>query len=424
MFDCFYIKEVKKMLKKILALTITAIMLITLASCGTAFADQTTEQNVQPVIQTPAADNDSNQYNEDSVSSDDGISDTSDLFTKRDLEQTADLSEAVYITVSDETTEMVTEAGVYVLSGSAKNFTLKVEADKEAKVQIVLDGVYVTNDSFPVIYVVSADKCFITTTDSENSLEVTGTFKADGSTNTDAVIYSKDDLVLNGTGTLEIYSSDNGISCKDDLKITGGTYKLSTVKDGIEANDSIAVYDGTFEISTSKDGLHSENSDDDTVGWIYIRDGSFTIKASGDAIQGTTIVQIDGGSFVLTASEGIEATYVQINGGDISITSSDDGINASKKSRSYSTPTVEINGGTLKIVMGSGDTDAIDANGNIYVNGGYIDITAQVSSFDYDGSAQYNGGTIIINGTQVDSIPQSMMIGGGGRMGQGGRKQF
>ena len=72
--------------------------------------------------------------------------------------------------------------------------------------------------------------------------------------------------------------------------------------------------------------------------------------------------------------------------------------------------------------MGQGDTDAIDANGDIIVNGGTIDITAQMSSFDYDGTAQYNGGTIIINGTQVDSIPQSMMGGRGGMNGGfGGR---
>ena len=71
----------------------------------------------------------------------------------------------------------------------------------------------------------------------------------------------------------------------------------------------------------------------------------------------------------------------------------------------------------LTIIMGQGDTDAIDANGNIIVNGGTIDITAQMSSFDYDGTAQYNGGTIIINGTQVDSIPQLAM---GGRGGMGG----
>ena len=113
---------------------------------------------------------------------------------------------------------------------------------------------------------VSADKCFITTTDSENSLKVTGKFISDGDTKTDAVIFSKDDLVLNGTGTLNITSAyGNGISGKDDIKITGGTYNIKTAQDAIEANDSIAVCDGNFTINTSKDGFHAENDDDDTI---------------------------------------------------------------------------------------------------------------------------------------------------------------
>ena len=343
-----------------------------------------------------------------------GIIDTSDMFSTRDLTQTADTSAANKITVSDGKTIDITEEGVYVISGSAKNCTIKVNADKEAKVQLVLDGVSITNDSTPAIYVVSADKCFITTTSSDNTLTVTGSFTADGDTNTDAVIFSKDDIVLNGVGTLNITSTDNGISGKDDLKITGGTYNITSTADAIEANDSIRVSGGTFNISTSKDALHSENDDDDTQGCIYISGGNFTINASSDAIQGTTAVQIDGGTFDLTAAEGIEGTYIQINDGTINITASDDGINGAQKSKSYSTPTIEINGGNITIVMGQGDTDAIDSNGNIVINGGTIDITAQMSSFDYDGTATYNGGTIIINGSQVDSIPQSMMGGRGG----------
>lgn len=348
----------------------------------------------------------------------------SELFTDRDLKQTADTDGAVTIQAVSGKTETITEAGVYILTGTATDFTVKVAADKEDKVQLVLDGLNVTNSNFPVIYVTSADKCFITTTNTENTLSVTGAFTADGTTNTDAVIFSKDDLVFNGTGTLTITSAQgNGISGKDDVKFTGGTYNITSKLDSVEANDSIAIYAGQFTINSSKDAFHSEDSDDDTTGYIYIQDGTFTIKASSDAIQGTTLVQIDGGTFDLTASEGIEATYVRINDGTINISSSDDGINAAYKSRSYGTPTIEINGGNLTIVMGQGDTDAIDANGNIIVNGGTINITAQMSSFDYDGTAAYNGGTIIINGQQVDSIPQSMMGGGrmGGMGGMGGR---
>ena len=94
------------------------------------------------------------------------------------------------------------------------------------------------------------------------------------------------------------------------------------------------------------------------------------------------------------------------------------GINAGQKSNAY-TATIEINGGYITINMGQGDTDAIDSNGNIYINGGTIDITAQ-SGFDYDGTADLNGGTVIINGTQVDSITNQMFGGmGGGRVSQG-----
>ncbi|MBQ7499998.1 MAG: hypothetical protein IJT91_03795, partial [Clostridia bacterium] len=87
------------------------------------------------------------------------------------------------------------------------------------------------------------------------------------------------------------------------------------------------------------------------------------------------------------------------------------------KSDAY-TPAVEINGGDITIVMGAGDTDAIDSNGNIIITGGTIDVTGQ-SAFDYDGQAQFTGGTLIVNGQQVDSIPNQMMGGGMGGMNGG-----
>ena len=346
--------------------------------------------------------------------------DLTDLFSKRDLNQAPDLTDADIIEVADGKSYTISSEGIYIIRGTATNCTIRVEADKEAKVQLVLDGVSITNDNFPAIYVVSADKCFVTTTDSENTLTVTGKYTSEGSTNTDAVIFSKDDLVLNGIGILNIDSYyGNGISGKDDIKVTGGTYNIKSAEDGIEANDSIAIYDGIFNITTNKDGLHSENDEDNTLGWIYIKDGSFNINVKSDGIQATTFLVVDEGDLVINASEGIEATYIQINGGNIDITASDDGMNASYKSKAYTVPVIEFNGGTTVIEVGQGDTDAVDSNGNIYVNGGTISVTSTVSSFDYDGTAEYNGGTIIINGTQVDSIPQSMMGGGPGGMGGG-----
>ena len=385
-----------------------------------------TTANISPSANTYSTAKNSVGSTESTAANTSAAADTSELFSDRDHKQTADTSSAKTLTVSEGKTLSVTEEGVYVISGTAKNATIKVEASKDAKVQLVLDGVNITNDDFPAIYVVSADKCFVTLQGS-NTLSVTGTFKADGDTNTDAVIYSKDDLVLNGTGTLDITSTQgNGVTGKDDLKVTGGTYNVTCAKDAFEAKDSIGISDGTFKVNTQKDAFHSEDSDDDTKGFIYISGGSFDINAASDGIQGTTYVQIDGGTYNITSAEGIEATFVQINDGTINISASDDGINASTKSKSYGTPKVEFNGGTTTIVMGRGDTDAVDANGDIIVNGGKIDVTAQTSSFDYDGKAEFNGGTIIINGEQVSEIPQSMMMGGGrgGMGGFGGQGNF
>ena len=344
--------------------------------------------------------------------------DTAEMFSDRDLEQAADLSEAVTYTVSDGQDIHIAAEGVYVLNGSASDVTVYVEAGDDDKVQLVLDGVSITNADFPCIYVKSADKVFVTTA-ADSALSVTGSFVADGDTNTDGVIFSRDDLTLNGTAKLTIASSENGVVTKDDLKVTGGSYEITAASKCFEANDSIRVADGTFILNAGTDALHAENDDDDSLGWVYIRGGDFTIASGDDGIHGHSVVQIDGGSFDISAGEGIEGTYIQINDGEIYIGSWDDGVNGAAKSSAY-WPTIEINGGYITIVMSSGDTDGIDCNGNLIINGGTIDVSG-MSTFDYDGAGQYNGGTIIVNGQQISSLPNQMMGGASGGMGGRGR---
>ena len=344
------------------------------------------------------------------------VVDEEKLFTDRDLNSSPDLSDAVMVSAKSKSNYTIDTAGIYVLTGEAEDFTVIVEADKKDKVQLVLKDLQVTNVDFPVIYVKSADKCFVTLS-GDNALSVEETFVSDGDIHTDAVIFSKDDLTLNGDGSLTILSAaGNGISCKDDLRITGGKYDVTSALDAIEANDSIAVYDGAFVITSNKDAFHCEN--DEGAGFIYMKDGSYTISAKSDGIQATSFLMIQGGDFEITASEGLEATYVQINGGNISINASDDGINAARKGSEYDV-VIEINGGEITIVMGPGDTDGLDANGTIIVNGGTIDVSG-MSTFDADNGSVYNGGTIIINGVVSDTIPESMM-GGGGHGGKGGK---
>jgi hypothetical protein len=421
MKDIIKAEDNKKKNIRIYIAALLAVQVITFSMAGCAASSTGTSASATGYSDSAAVvtlDDDGKTSASKTVSTTNGSLSADDLFTERDLQQTPDLSEAKELTVTSGKSVTISKAGVYHITGSAENCTIIVDAGDEDKVQIVLDGVTVTNTDAPCIYVKNADKVFVTLTGS-NSLSVTGQFTADGDTKTDGVIFSKDDLTLNGTGSLTISSTDNGIVGKDDLRITGGTYKITAASKAIEANDSIRIADGSFTVKAGTDGLHAENDDDDTLGYIYIGGGSFSMSVGDDGIHAVSLVQIDGGKFTVSAAECIEGTYIRINGGTFDLSSWDDGINAAKKSSAYSTPTVEINGGTLNITMSAGDTDGIDSNGDIIVNGGTVSVTGN-STFDYDGTAQFNGGTIYCNGQQVTQIPNQMM-GGGNMGGNGGR---
>ena len=320
----------------------------------------------------------------------------------------------------------ISSEGTYKISGTLSDGQIVVDADKEDEVHLVLDGCDITSSDSAAIYVVSADKVFITLeSGSSNVLANGGSFSTNADDKIDGAIFSKDDLTINGDGSLEISSpAANGIVCKDDLVITGGTYNIDCSKNAVEANDSIVITDGSITVTGCNDGLHAENDDDDTLGSIVIQGGELNIDAVDDAIHGTSLVTVDDGIITVSAAEGIEGTCITINGGTIDITASDDGINAAHKSDSYS-PVVEINGGEITIKMAQGDTDGIDSNGDLIISGGTIDITGQ-SPFDYDGTCEHSGGTLIVNGTQTDSISNQFGGGMGGRGmgGPGGMRPF
>lgn len=303
----------------------------------------------------------------------------------------------------------ITERGSYEISGTTDPITVDTEED----VELVLNDVTITSSNAPAINIVSAKTVSIVLK-GENTITSTTTEDLDGA------IYSKADLIFSGDGTLTIKSNYDGIVSKDTLIIKSGTYNIEVDDDGIRGKDNVIITDGTFNINAGGDGIKSSNDTDTEKGYITIEGGTFNIKASSDGIQAITKLVINGGDFTITSSEGLEATYIVINDGTVKIEASDDGINASNKS-TVSTPTIEINGGNITINMGQGDTDALDVNGNIYINGGTINITAQ-SPFDYDNEGKLNGGTVTVNGSKVTELTNQMMGGGmvpGGDIQQG-----
>lgn len=301
--------------KRLCALLGSAVILsMTVTACSGTAADSTDTTESQQAVSTG-----------DTLSYD-------DMFTDRDLDVGYEESDSVKISLSDDSTTVssgssdnsstddtvdgvtvdgnvitITSGGTYIISGTLTEGQLVVDADDE-KVQLVLDNADITCATSAAIYVKSAGKTFITLAEgSENILMNTAEFEAIDDNNIDAVIFSKDDLALNGSGTLTINSENgHGIVSKDDLKITGGTYNITAASHALSGKDSVRIAAGTFNLVSGKDGIHSENADDSSKGYVYIAGGEFTIDSTGDGIDASNIVQIDGGTFDITAGGGVE----------------------------------------------------------------------------------------------------------------------
>ncbi len=402
---------------------------------------------------------------ETAAQSETGTFSSADMFTERDLAGTYEESGAVYVTLSDDgitgetdgvvidgQTVTITEEGTYIFSGTLSEGQIVVDAD-DAKVQIVLDNVDITCASSAAVYVKSAEKVFVTLAEgSQNTLRNTDEYVAIDDNNIDAVIFSKSDLTLNGTGSLTIVSAEgHGIVSKDDLKITGGTYDITAAGHALSGKDSVRIADGTFVLTAGKDGIHSENEDNEEKGYIYIADGDFTITSDGDGMDASNIVQIEDGTFDITAgggaansqkthesdmpgrpgggmpqngerpdgedmpqdtttdesgtsTKGIKAGGgMYLNGGTYQIDSADDSI--------HSNANITIADGTYTLATGD---DGVHADDALIVNGGTITVTES-----YEGleglTVMINDGTIDITASDdgINAAGEKMELNGG-----------
>ena len=322
---------------------------------------------------------------------------------KRDLEALADLSGAKSVTVRDGQDAVIGEAGIWIIDGAASDVTVSVEAPEDAVVYLLLKGLRIENRDRPCIYVGSAGKVYLVST-GDSRLTVSKAFRKDPGRKANAVIYSRTELTLDGEARLTVDSPKNGIVCRDKLLFLGGEYAITAGSKAVAADNAIGIAGGDFRLRAKTDGLHAENENDGRQGSIYIGGGSFDIDVADDGIHGQTMVRIDDGRLAITADEGIESTWVLINGGELDIHASGDGINAGRKSDAYR-PKIEINGGSITVVMDGEDPDAIDSNADLVISGGTVNVSG--AGIDWDGELYFTGGTVIIEGEAVSEIPNT-----------------
>ena len=345
-------------------------------------------------------------------------------FTEKDYDTAYDESTASKIELSGSSADVsgdgatvsgstvtITKSGTYVISGQSEGVHIKIEADKSADVHLVLKGATMTNTN-AAISATSAGHVYLTLAEgTTNSL-------SDSSSNSDekadAALFSKVDLTINGKGTLNVDGKkNNGIKANDTLHITGGTYNITAVGDAFNVNDELNITGTTMTIDAKEDGVKVDNDEDTSVGTMYLSNNKITVTAGDDGIHASGDLVIDSGTYtVKNSTEGLEGKSITINGGDISIYSTDDGVNAANKNAQQSEIFFTMNGGNLTVEVGQGDTDPIDSNGNVTVTGGTIKMTGQ-TGFDFDGTATYTGGDIYLNGEKQTEIVNSIPGGGG-----------
>ena len=256
----------------------------------------------------------------------------------------------------------IKEKGTYILRGSLSDGKIKVNADENADVILVLDGATVMNKSGKAVECKDAKTFSIQAKADTKNLLQNG--EAGGAEEKGAAVASVCDMSIAGDGELQIKGyRKHGVRGDNGILFAASNCSIDALQDGVNA-DVVQITGGTLTIQSGDDGIHA--------------DSSYTMR--------------DGKVIVEKAKEGVEGNQISIEGGELNITSEDDGINAyggqsmmgkgpmerqaeeedadkEDEKANLPMPNLNISGG--KIVIDA-EGEGLDSNGNINVSGGDI----------------------------------------------------
>ena len=337
----------------------------------------------------------------------------------------------------------ITSGGTYRITGEYSG-QVKIEAAKTDTVRLVLDNAKITNSTGAAINVVSAAEAIIyTAAGTTNTVADEANYAATGDDDPDAAIYSTANLTLTGEGSLSVKGAyEEGIHTTGGLVIASGTLDVNAANTGIKGKDYVDITGGIVNVTAAQDGIKSTNTDDESMGFTRLSAGSVTVSAGDDGLKAPHTLEISGGTLNIEKSnEGIEAQYINILDGDVTVNSTDDGINASLKDSSSDTSSDTTSGtattgqqtqqnqngqvqqapagggaapggsqgstgqnqnmpqpptdGTMP-GGGGGTFEVVDAAINI--SGGTVTVNAEGDGIDSNGTATFSGGTVTVNG--------------------------
>lgn len=339
----------------------------------------------------------------------------------------------------------ITQSGIYEIKGTLTEGSLTIDVDKskdDGIVYLVLNGANITSSNSAPIYVKSAKKVVIILENgSENTVSQGSSVQVNDDNEPSAAIFSKSDLTITGGGKLSVTSDYNdGITSKDELKITDGTLVVKAKADGIVGKDLLAVEKGNVTVTAGKDGMRSTNDSESGMGNIVIEDGTFNITSENDGLQAFALLQIDGGAFNITSGGGYTSvTKGGMGGGQGGGMGGNGGMPPQQNQQATpqdqqalpqdqqqeasstetdtesckalkGTESIIISGGTFNI---STSDDAIHSKGDVTISGGKFAVSSGDDGIHSDTNIKITAGTIDIKNSYEAIEAKNITIGGG-----------